>query len=829
MTTSEKKPNSNSLFSGPSSWIITAIGAFSIIGVSLLLQNLARPEIGVNSRSVQQMEIDKRYVLLNTKRFVDQKAASLHRYNGERRVTELLEFFGSQTGKTVSENAFDELSNQIVSKIIPLLWERCGQDSNGPPILHRHMHSWIQKEFPHETLTNADVIFFPDIADLRIVVSEPNSDYFRDSAWHWKWIGEFADKMIATKSDVEMKEVPLELDVYAAEELSEFLSVLAVAVIEIASRDTDSIQIGAKEIRDVFNRIEVLKPDLALGDNDRVYQRFLFSDSTKKSLLQRLPNPMFRDVTAETGIDFVHRMGKANALKRTEEKTTVGFGGGGVSINDFDNDGDQDIYFAGDQCGALFQNDGGKFTDVSEAAGIPEDSGESRAGYFVDFDNDGDNDLFITRVGLPNLLMENNGNAKFNDVAPELGLASNNNISHEAAWCDVNNDGLLDVYIANFGNWLGGETPTIGRINVNGGANELFMQAVDEDGNRTFVNVAESLGVDDRGWSHCVGAYDFDRDGWIDLFSLNDFGASKLFRNLEGKGFEEVSARMHVDNVYNAMNFTLMDIKHNGDLSVYISQIMKLTHRQRYKRPTEQTAVVFDPEIVQNMRIIVANCLITAEQNRTVFEDEHNVLLEPAELGWAWGITAYDYENDSDVDLLVANGTEPKTSNSWRDAPSYVAMFAEEANVCYAQDDGYLYDVSSINPISFKGNTRCAMAMDLDQDGDQDLIVANYDSPAMVFENLQQQDNNWIRLKLTGTKSNRNAIGARIELKFADQRRFGQVVSRSGFLSQPSFELHFGLGKCAVLEEAVIVWPSGKKQTVRDLTAGKLHEITEPE
>ena len=353
------------------------------------------------------------------------------------------------------------------------------------------------------------------------------------------------------------------------------------------------------------------------------------------------------------------------------------------------------------------------------------------------------------------------------------------------------------------------------------------MQRVDENGKRRFEEVAAKLGIDDKGWSHCVGAYDFDRDGWMDLFSLNDFGASKLYRNLEGKSFEEISAGMHIDDMYNAMNFTLMDLNHNGDLSVYISQIMKLVHRQRYRRPTEQTTVVFDPNIIQNMRIIVNNCLITPLEDHSRFSDQHNIVIEPAELGWSWGITAYDYENDSDIDLLVANGTEPETPRFWKDSKNYIAIFKDEANVCYAQADGYLYDVSSINPIAFKGNSRCAMTMDFDGDGDQDVFLANYDSPAQVWENLQENDNQWIRLKLTGTKSNRNAIGARVELRFADKNRFAQVVSRDGFLSQSSYELHFGLGESKLVDEAIIHWPSGVVQTVKDLAAGELHEITE--
>ena len=298
---------------------------------------------------------------------------------------------------------------------------------------------------------------------------------------------------------------------------------------------------------------------------------------------------------------------------------------------------------------------------------------------------------------------------------------------------------------------------------------------------------------------------------------------------------------MKVDDIYNAMNFTLFDLKHTGDLSIYVSEIMKLVHKQRYKRPTEQTKVIFNPDVKNNMRIIVDNSLLTRGEDGA-FNDVHNQIIEPMELGWAWGVTAYDYENDGDDDLLVLNGTESalppsnqartEVDAAYRNGRNFMAVFADEINVCYVNEAGYFYEVSAVNPIAFKGNSRGAIMLDLDGDGDQDAIVANYDAPAKVFENLQNQSNDWIRLKLTGTKSNRNAIGARVEVKFAGQSRFAQVVSGSGFLSQPTFELHFGLGKLVEgdakkIDEVVINWPAGGTQTVKSLDVNQQHEIVE--
>ena len=763
-------------------------------------------------------------VVPRTLNLARQKQNSLETYNQDISEKEILDFYKSHTRETISPETFQHLEVMIRENVLRKLWADGSQESSTASILsHAAMTAAIQKHFPHETLTNADVVLFPEDSNLRIIVAEPASDFFRDTARHWKWIGDVAEELTSENDSFK------ELDIYAAEELSEFLSVLAVGAAELAAADSQDGVISSAALNSVFEKFASSTSDVVLPRNSNVG----YSEIAKKKLQSELPEALFKEVTSDSNINFAHRSKRSFADRRAILTVPLGLAGGGVAANDFNGDGKADIYFAGRDGGATYVALGnGAFKNVTQTSGIKSDD-ESRAGYFVDFDNDGDNDLFITFVGARNRLFENDGSGHFTDVSDETGLLDDEFISHEAVWFDMDNDGLLDLYVANFGNWLGGDSPTLGRLNSNAPPNRLYRQQV-QDGKHVFTEVAADMGVDDRGWTHCVGAFDFDHDGWADLFSINDFGASLVYKNIDGKGFKEVSRELHMDDIYNGMSFTLLDLYNDSNFSIYISQIMKLTHRQRYRRPTENTSIQFDPTKKDNLRILVTNRLFTrAFESR--FRDDHDYRIEPASLGWSWDVSGLDYENDSDIDLLVLNGTESAapTAPEKKNDPDYVggrgylSKFDYEQNVFFIQENGYFYDYSLKNPIAFLGNSRSSTFVDFDDDGDLDVIVTNYDSNAKVFKNLQQSKNNWIRLQLQGTQSNRNAIGATVHLQFDQQQRFGTVVSGSGFLSQKQYELHFGLGTAEKVETVTIKWPSGIKQELKDVAVNQTHRIIE--
>ncbi len=769
--------------------------------------------------------------LPRTQALVSQKIGSLTTYNQPVSEEELIDFYAQVVqGRQVEADVFTTLSRWVTDRLLPELWrDSQALESSATLITHQAMSTTIHRRFPQKLLVNGDVILYPDDRELRLVVSEPLQDFFRDTAWNWRWISFF----LQGRSEDELPAMK-ELDIYAAEELSEFLSVLGVAVIQLADRhDGHSDQpIDAVAIDSLLSKL-INRP---ISEKPKQTDPTpTFSAETKRQILDSMPRPMFREVTEQAKLTFVHKPNRTLWQRRADLTVPVGIAGGGVSSGDFDGDGLPDLYFAGDGGGRLYRNvDGARLEQVN--AGLLQ-VGESRAGYFVDYDNDGDQDLFITFVAGSNRLYRNDGNGKFQDVTKQSGLTDKQGATtHEAVWFDMNNDGLLDVYTANFGDWLNGDVPTLGRINTNGGPNRLYRQKIDQ-GKRVFEEIGEEFGVDDRGWTHCVGAWDFDQDGYLDLFSLNDFGASLVYRNINGEGFAEVSREVHLDVTYNAMNFTLLDLDHSGHPAIYISQIMKLMHRQRYRKPTEQTEIEFSEENLKNLRALVMNRLYLRQSNDMgdgIFEDVHGQRFEPAELGWAWDASAFDYENDADLDLLILNGTEsniPTYPNEQRmkhiGGRAFVSQYSNERNVCYFSQDGFFYNVSERCPISYTGNSRGSCFFDFDGDGDLDVAINDYNAPARLFLNEQSTGNHWIRFHLDGVVSNRDAIGARVEIQFADQKRFDQVVSGSGFLSQNSRELHFGLGTAETVGRAIVIWPSGVRTELSDLESNRVHVVQE--
>ncbi len=606
----------------------------------------------------------------------------------------------------------------------------------------------------------------------------------------------------------------------------------ACSPLDQPSPENETTDVATAPVDEVDDRSAVAAPEVSEPAFDPAYDAV-----TKQRLLASLPVPLFEEVTATIGLDFVHRSDPSLYAARAHLSVPVGIAGGGVAAADYDNDGLNDLFFAGGGGGRLYRNDAGRrLVDTTDDAGLRLE-GESRAPYFVDYDNDGDMDLYLTFAWSPNRLFDNDGTGHFTDVTAAVGLGRHRDMTHEAVWFDMDGDGLLEIYTAHFGPWANGDVPEIGLQNFNAGPNRLYHHRL-VDGRHVFDEIGAEAGVDDHGWTHAVGAWDADEDGRPDLFSLNDFARGHVYRNLGDGRFAEASLELGLEPTYNAMGFSLVDLDGDGRLEAYISEIANTVTVQGQLgriQPPEDAPDILDDHLLSEIARTVNNRLYERSTAGTL-DNRHSALLEPVEMGWAWDASALDYENDGDADLLVLNGTEtrpPRLPNETRrnyvGQAMFVANFADESNVMFIAEEGFLYNVSGRCEPCYADNSRGSAFFDFDGDGDLDIAINDYEGPARLFRNAQSFDHAWVRVRLHGIGSNRNGVGATVTITDdLGRQQTAAVVSGGGFLSQNPPELHFGLGRATAVTSVEIAWPSGRTQRVGRLETGAVHVIQEP-
>lgn len=498
---------------------------------------------------------------------------------------------------------------------------------------------------------------------------------------------------------------------------------------------------------------------------------------------------------------------------------------GGVAIFDFDGDGYADLYFVNgadmptlEKKGPQFKNHLFRnnhdltFTDVTEKAGVA-GSGYGMGVAVGDFDNDGRPDLFVTSVN-ENKLFHNNGDGTFSDVTEKAGVAGGvfagkKMWSVGAAWVDYNNDGLLDLFVANYCQWdPNNETPCAlngTRVFCNPRMykplpNTLYRN----NGDGTFTDVSVETGIAAHpGRGMGVAIADFDGDGFPDIFVANDDLPNQLFHNKGGKGFEEVADETGVSlteggNVISGMGVDFRDMFNRGLPDLWITAIEKQTFplfkNLGHGQFAEGTAMA-------------GLGLATAEMS-----------------GWSNAIV--DLDNDGWKDLYVARSNVLDNVAEFTQRP-----YGEPNTVFRNLGTGKFQDVTSTSGPAFQlpSVNRGAAFGDLDNDGRMDLVVNVLNGRAKVFHNTTKNDNHWLLLKLTGVKSNRMGLGAQIRVTLENGSiEYNHATTSTGYASSSDARVHFGLGASRAAKEIQIVWPSGRKQIMHDVAGDRIVEITEP-
>lgn len=717
---------------------------------------------------------------------------------------------------------------------------------NGHPLIRvEDVHAALQIFQPHEANQYEDIIYFPRLPrGERIVIEAYDLDSFRDPGIHWVYLSEVIN-------DPKYKGT-IEPDPFAAELLTEGAAQMGVLVLRVAgfvASEEGKERLESAHLTRSLERIQKLLDKHAAAPPVKKSKTTIASAPEKKAPASGAK--FFTDVTAASGLHFEHRLSdwlarfirgytvtEGNTVRLAVPPT---FGGSGIAAEDIDNDGDADLLALSGAGNALFLNDGkGNFTDVTEAAGIAWTRADGRPGeprqpIVADFDNDGLQDILITYVDDDHRLYRNLGNAKFEDVTAKSNLGGKGLVGGPATALDFDRDGLLDLYIGYFGDYLKGELPTLSRRNSNALPDKLFRNK----GGFAFEDVSAGSGVENTGWAQSVGHLDFDGDGWEDLLCGNDFGVNAWYRNKGDGTFEDVSSKLGTDKPSYTMNVGITDLNRDGRPDVYISNIVTMDKDEKYVLPDTKTRMKFNPQKMANMRVVEANDLWVSSGN--VYEQSKAVGRGMQSTGWAWDADFFDFDNDGDDDLYVVNGMNEYavyssvnpylTDAAGKPSNAILPVAEKEVPVFFVNTGGMLQEETARSGADPAGNARSVAYLDLDADGDLDMAVNNFNAAAIAYRNnAESNGNRWLKLRLVGDPAKgvtRDAIGAKIVVDTKSQKGLWRAVfSTIGYLSVHPKEQHVGLGN-DTQADVTITWPNGDRETFRGLEANRAYRIVQ--
>jgi len=525
----------------------------------------------------------------------------------------------------------------------------------------------------------------------------------------------------------------------------------------------------------------------------------------------------FEEISAKAGVRHLHHTRKFHG-KNADVLGMFTSGGASVAVADYDNDGYDDIFLTDSDEGQpnhLYHNNGDMtFTDVTASAGVVGGNDPlsivSDAVWF-DYDNDGWPDLLIVRFGTP-ILYHNEHNGKFKDVTAHSGLNKFGN-SIAAIAFDYDNDGYLDLLFGNYFkpvNLLDLNTSSVLPNDLDNAVNGGGVTLWHNNGDGTFTDVTEKAGLSKHtGWTLDVGHGDFNNNGRQDIYLACDYGTDRLFFNNGDGTFTDVTVKaLGGYDTKKGMNAEVADYDNDGRFDIYVTNITD--------------------EYMKECNMLWHN---NGDGTFTDLAKETGT----CDTLWGWAAKFADFDNDGWLDLFAANGLRSAGKdnyipvlfemmikpgvdfsdvNNWP-AIGKMSWSGYQKKKLFRNLGGQAFkEISAEAGVDNEFDGRGVAIADFDNDGRLDFYQTNADQPGLLYHNVTEGAGNWVELKLIGTKSNRDAVGARITLKVDGLSLLRMVDGGNGYSSQSSKRVHFGLGAATKVNSLEIRWPSGHVDTL---------------
>ncbi len=512
----------------------------------------------------------------------------------------------------------------------------------------------------------------------------------------------------------------------------------------------------------------------------------------------------------------------------------VGAVGTGVAIGDYDGDGRPDLFVVSktESC-RLFRNLGNwRFEDVTEKAGVG-DKGDAatvwkQGATFVDVNNDGLLDIYVCRFNAPNLLYVNQGDGTFREEAAARGLAVKD-ACVMAAFCDYDRDGHLDVFI---------QTNMLDAAEHPKGQRDYLFH---NNGDGTFTDVTDKAGISGEAQGHSAIWWDYDGDGWPDLYVANDFAApDKLYHNNRDGTFTDTIDSVVPHMPFSSMGSDLGDVNNDGLMDLFVADMAATTHQKDQRTMAVARSFGVDPpDRSAGAPQYSRNALYINTGTGRFLEGAYLAGISATD--WTWAVRLEDLDNDGRLDLFVTNGMHREVTNAdlimrvaLAETPDDKVRIERASPVLSEQHlafrnlgDLRFEDVSAAWGLNQRGVSFGAAFGDLAGDGNLDLVYSNYRKGVTLMRN-DADSGRRITVALRGTRSNRFGVGSTVRIETDSGPQVRTLVLARGVLSSSEPILHFGLGEATRVRRLAVSWPSGHEQVFEGLGVDRRFTITEP-